>query len=57
MSFITQYIIIRMSMSRRIRWAGHVAHMGRRGIHIGLWWESQKKRDHYEDVGIGGRII
>jgi hypothetical protein len=27
--------IIRMIKSRRIRWAGHVARMGRRGIHIG----------------------
>jgi hypothetical protein len=28
---------------RRMRWAGHVTRMGRRGI--GFWWESQKKRD------------
>jgi hypothetical protein len=30
---------------------------GRRGIHIGFWWESQKKRDHSEDLDVGGRII
>jgi hypothetical protein len=29
--------IIRMLKSRRIRWAGHVARMGRRGKHIGYW--------------------
>jgi hypothetical protein len=32
---------IRMIKSRRMRWAGHVTRMGRRGIHIGYWWESQ----------------
>jgi hypothetical protein len=29
--------IIRMIKSRRIRWAGHVARRGRRGMHIGYW--------------------
>jgi hypothetical protein len=28
---------IRMIKSRRMRWGGHVARMGRRGIHIGYW--------------------
>jgi hypothetical protein len=30
---------------------------GRMGIHIGFWWESQKETDHYEDLGVGGKII
>jgi hypothetical protein len=32
--------IIRIIKSRRMRWAGHVARMGRRGTRIGYWWES-----------------
>jgi hypothetical protein len=31
--------------------------MGRRGMHIGFWWESRKERDHYEDLDVSGRII
>jgi hypothetical protein len=38
--------IIRMIKSRRIRRAGHVARMRRRGMHIEYWLEIQKKRDH-----------
>jgi hypothetical protein len=34
--------IIRIIESRRMRWAGHVARMGRIGTHIDYWWE----RDH-----------
>jgi hypothetical protein len=37
--------IIRMIMSRRMRWAGHIAR-GRRGTHKGYWCESQKERNH-----------
>jgi hypothetical protein len=36
--------IIRIIKSRRMRWAGHVALMGRRGTRIVYWWESQKER-------------
>jgi hypothetical protein len=41
--------IIRMIKSKRMRWAGYVAAMEMRGMHIGFWWESQNDRDHYED--------
>jgi hypothetical protein len=37
--------IIRIIKSRRMRWAGHVARMGRRGKLIDYWWERQRERD------------
>jgi hypothetical protein len=27
-----------------MRWAGHVTHMGRRGMDIEFWWETKKER-------------
>jgi hypothetical protein len=30
---------------------------GRRGMHIGHWWESQKEGNHWEDEDVGGRTI
>jgi hypothetical protein len=30
---------------------------GQRVMHIGYWWESQKKRDHLENQDVGGWII
>jgi hypothetical protein len=36
--------IIRMIKSRRTRWSWHVARIGCRGMHIGIWWEIQKVR-------------
>jgi hypothetical protein len=48
---------IGMIKSRRMRWAGHVACMGQRGMHIGYWWESQKERDHWEEKDVGGWTI
>jgi hypothetical protein len=37
--------IIRMIKSRMMRWAGHVARMGKKRMHIEYWWKSQKKTD------------
>jgi hypothetical protein len=39
-------IIRRMTKTRRMRWAGHVARIGETGMRIGYWWESQKERNH-----------
>jgi hypothetical protein len=38
--------IIRMIKSKRMKWAGHVARVGRGGVHIGYWWKCQKEKDH-----------
>jgi hypothetical protein len=38
--------IIRKIKSRRMRWADHVAQMGRRGTLIDYYLESQRERDH-----------
>jgi hypothetical protein len=46
-----------MIKSRQMRWAEHVALMGRRGIYTWFWWESQMERNHYEDLDVGGTII
>jgi hypothetical protein len=50
--------IIRVIKSkRRVRWAGHVARMGRKGTRIGYWWESQRETDHYKYQDGGALII
>jgi hypothetical protein len=49
--------LIRMIKSRRMRWAGCVARMRRRGMHLGYRWESQKERDHCEDQDVGGWTV
>jgi hypothetical protein len=49
--------IITIIKSGRLRWAGHIARMGRRGMHIGHRWESEKKKDHWKDQDVGGWTI
>jgi hypothetical protein len=38
--------IIRIIKSKRMRWAGHVAPMGEKGMRIDYRWENQRERDH-----------
>jgi hypothetical protein len=48
-------IIIRMMKSRRMRWVGHVARMGRNAYRILIG--KQEERDYYENEEVGGWII
>jgi hypothetical protein len=49
--------IIRVIKSRRMRWAGHVARMGREEVHTGFWWGDLREGNHFEDPGVDGKII
>jgi hypothetical protein len=48
--------IVRAIKSRRMRWAGHVARMGRKAVFIGFCLGDPNVRDQWEDLGVGGRI-
>jgi hypothetical protein len=49
--------IVRVIKSRRMRWVVHVARMEEgRGV-TGFWLGGPKERDHWKDLGLGGRII
>jgi len=49
--------IIRVIKSRRMRWAGHVAPMGKRREAYRFRRWKLRKRDNLEDPGVDGRII
>ena len=49
--------IVRVIKSRRMRWAGHVARMGRGEARTGFWWRNLREKDHWGDPGVDGRII
>jgi len=40
-----------------MRWAEHVARMGRREACRGFWWVNMREKDHLEGPGVDGRII
>jgi hypothetical protein len=44
-----------MIKSRGMRWAGHVARMGKK--RNAYWWESQMERDLWEDQSVSGWTI
>jgi hypothetical protein len=51
--------IIRMVKFKRMKWAGHVAHMGemRNAYTLLVGKPEEKRRDHLEDLGVNGRVI
>jgi hypothetical protein len=48
--------IFRVINSRTMRWADMGHGWGRRAVFIGFWLGGPTVRDHWEDLGIGGRI-
>jgi hypothetical protein len=49
--------IIRVSKSRRMRWAGHVAHMGEKRGAYRILVGRPEEGDHLGDPGVDGSII
>jgi hypothetical protein len=49
--------IVRVTSSRRFRWAVHVARMGEKRGYTGFWWGNLRERDRLGDPGIDGSII
>jgi len=49
--------IVRVIKSRRMRWAGRVAHMRRGEVIKGFWWRNLRERDHVGNPGVDGRIL
>jgi hypothetical protein len=50
-------INVRVMKWRRMRWAGHVARMGRGVVRTLFWWGNLKERHHLREPGVDGRII
>ena len=48
--------VIRVIKSRKMRWAGHVAHAGERRGAV-LCWEHLKEGDHLKDFVVDIRIM
>ena len=50
--------IVRVTNSRRMSWAGHLARMKERGkAYIGLLCKNRKEREHMGDPDVEGKII
>jgi hypothetical protein len=49
--------IVKVTKSRRMRWAGNVARMGGQEMYTRFWWEHLRERDRFEDPSVDGRMI
>jgi hypothetical protein len=49
--------ILHLILSGRMRWVGHVAHMGEGRNVYGVLVGKPKGKRPYEDLGVGGRIM
>jgi hypothetical protein len=36
---------------------GALARVGERTLDTGFWWVNPRDRDHFEDLGVDGRVI
>jgi len=46
-----------VKLKKKMRWAGHVAHMGRGEAYTGVWRGKLRVRDHLGDPGVDGMIM
>jgi hypothetical protein len=49
--------IIRVIKSRKMKWEGHAARMGKREVHTGFLWGDLREGDNFGAPGVDGRII
>jgi hypothetical protein len=49
--------IVRVTKSRRMRWARYVASMAEGRVVYRVLVGRPERKDHWEDLGVGGRII
>jgi hypothetical protein len=57
MNIYSSHNIVRVIISRRMRWAGHVARLGRVEAYTGFWWGNLSEKNLLENPGVDGRII